>query len=210
MNDSSSNPGFEYIAGALFPATATQAPTPNYAAGEAHHSELPDDLPHVDPDPSVPMPAFVSAAKLVEKYPQETEPIIDGLLRRGETANIIAPSKSGKSWLSLGLAFSVAIGRDWLDFPITQGRVLLIDNELRRATLASRLRKVAHAMQINLTDLQDRLHIEPLRGNLTDLLRMEAYFRSLDQKLDMIILDALYRFLPANMSENDNRAMTER
>jgi hypothetical protein len=46
------------------------------------------------------------------------EPVIHGLLRQGETMNVIASSKIGKSRLVTDLALSVATGRPWLDaFP---------------------------------------------------------------------------------------------
>jgi hypothetical protein len=41
------------------------------------------------------------------------EPIIHGLQRQGETLNVVAPSKTGKSWLGIGLGLSVATGIPW-------------------------------------------------------------------------------------------------
>ena len=42
------------------------------------------------------------------------EYIINGLLRRGETMNLIAPSKAGKSFLVGDLSIAVATGDVWL------------------------------------------------------------------------------------------------
>src|SRR5206468_579415 len=39
-------------------------------------------------------------AEFVAEHPNMRAPIIDGLLREGETANIISASKIGKSWLA--------------------------------------------------------------------------------------------------------------
>lgn len=39
----------------------------------------------------------ITASRLVTSHPQPREPVIDGLLRRGETANIMMPPKTGKS-----------------------------------------------------------------------------------------------------------------
>jgi hypothetical protein len=140
-------------------------------------------------------------------YPNLHDPVIDGLVRRGEVANIVAPSKIGKSWLTYGLALSIITGRDWFCFPTRPGRVLLIDNELHRATIVQRLVCVGEAMGLALDDYADLLSIWPLRGKGEDVFaigrrlnRIPRFFYS------FIILDAKYRALPAGTNENDNSA----
>ncbi len=83
---------------------------------------------------------------LFASYPDTRPPVIDGLLRQGETMNIIAATKVGKSWLALGLAYSVANGEQWLGFQTVAGNVLIIDNELHAETLSSRMQTVKSAM----------------------------------------------------------------
>ena len=96
--------------------------------------------------------------------------MIDGLLRRGETANFIAAPKIGKSWLSYGLGLTIATGGDWLNsFRCCIGRVLLIDNELQRAVIGNRIRTVAGAMAISGKHYFDSLDVLSLRGRLLDL-----------------------------------------
>ena len=97
----------------------------------------------VPTDKSTTRPAFLTAADLCAGSPEQREPIIDGLLRRGEVANVISGPKANKSWLLLHLALCVATGRDWLGFRCRQGRVLLLDYELERETLSARLRGVS-------------------------------------------------------------------
>lgn len=138
--------------------------------------------------------------------------IIDRLLREGETINIVAPSKTGKSWLSLDLAMAVALGETWLgEFETNAGRVLLIDNELHRETLAKRIRDVAAARDRSLEQINAGLEIRTTRGKLTDInticSEIKKYIRP--GQFKVIILDALYRFLPAGVSENDNAQMME-
>ena len=48
--------------------------------------------------------------ELIQRHPKLRDPVIHGLLRRGETMNIIAPSKTGKSWLVNDLALAIATG----------------------------------------------------------------------------------------------------
>ena len=92
----------------------------------------------------------VCLAKLIVDHPRMRPPVIDGILREGETMNLIASPKTGKSWLSAGLAIDVATGGNWLStFPCTPGRVLVIDAELHPETIAHRYPLVADAMGVS-------------------------------------------------------------
>lgn len=150
-------------------------------------------------------------AELREQYPRLHAPVVDGLLRAGETANIVSTSKAGKSWLAHSLLLSVVTGRDWLDqYACARGRVLLIDNELHRATLAHRITTVGSAMGLRPADYEHDLDIWPLRGNLRslDLLAVELE-RIPRDTYRLILCDAWYRMLPGGAGgENDNQAMT--
>ena len=135
-------------------------------------------------------------------------PIIHGLLRSGETMNIIAPPKTGKSWMVLNLAINASLGRPWLNFQCDQSRVLLIDNELHGETTASRLPEVCRALGVDPGELSD-LDTLNLRGNLIDFNKIgPLLFDTIEKnKYGMVILDAFYRFICAGISENDNGAM---
>lgn len=150
-----------------------------------------------------------SVEELVRIYPALRPPIIDGLVRRGESVNIIAAPKTGKSWLASDLAIAVASGRPWLDcFPTEPGDVLIIDNELHAETSANRLPRVAQARDVAWDAYKGRVFIENLRGKLRDIHAMTGYFQSLQSgRFQLIVLDAFYRFLPRDTDENDNGAM---
>jgi len=151
-------------------------------------------------------PMFVR--ELLQQCPLLRPPVIQGLLRRGETMNLIAPPKTGKSWLVLALAMAVATGRPWLGrFGTLPGPVLILDNELHRETLAHRIPQVAAALGIGLDELH-QLEIQSLRGRLRDIFAMDALFNALTPgRYALIILDAFYRFMPRDMDENDNGTM---
>lgn len=138
-------------------------------------------------------------------------PVIHGLLRRGETMNVIAPPKTGKSWLVLGLAMSIATGRPWLGLYGTEvGRVLILDNELRRGLIAYRVPLVAAAMNVGMDEIRERIEVESLRGQLRDIRAMAPYFAEIQPGyFAAVILDAMYKFLPAGTDENDNGAMAD-
>lgn len=154
-------------------------------------------------------PSFKTLRQLVERHPALRPPVIEGLLREGETLNIIAQSKSRKSWLVSDLAMAVATGRRWLDiFPTVQGDVLILDNELHPETLAHRLPQIANARGIPFDELADKIIIDNLRGRLMDLTRLPRYFAQTEPgQFKIIVLDSLYRFWPPETSENDNAAI---
>ena len=160
------------------------------------------------PAPDRDAPALVrplSMADLVQRYPNMREPVIDGLLRVGETMNIIAAPKTGKSWLVSSLAIAVAMGRPWLGFDTSQGRVLIVDNELHPETLAGRLRRVAGHEPAALGNCIDVLS---LRGQLHDLIHLGAILRECEPgKYKLVVIDAYYRTLPQGIDENDNAAV---
>jgi hypothetical protein len=143
---------------------------------------------------------------LVKAHPNLRPPRIEGLLRTGESMNIIAPPKFHKSFFTYHLAFSAAAGLVWLDtFQCAKSRVLLVDNELHRETLAFRLPKVAAALGIDLATINDRVHVAPLRGNLRDLNSIAFSLGNLPRgHFDLIIFDAWYRLQPPGHDENSN------
>lgn len=156
--------------------------------------------------PEPPVPDFKSIGQLLHDYPQLRAPVVNGLLRQGETMNVIAPPKTGKSWLVTDLALSVATGRPWLgSFPTVRSQVLILDNELHSETIAHRIPKVADARGIDLREVAEEVFVENLRGRLRDLLALGPYFNALEPgRFRLVILDAWYRFVPADTDENDN------
>ncbi len=152
----------------------------------------------------------VPISTLIDDHPKLADPVIDGLLRRGETANIIAPSKIGKSWLSYNFGLAVSTGSPIFGtFETHAGRVLIIDNELRPATLANRIPDVANAMALRLGDYCDGLDVLPIRGKNVDLVELcNTLFDFPVGKYDLVIADAFYRFIPEGVSENDNAQIT--
>jgi hypothetical protein len=117
----------------------------------------------------------------------------------------------GKSFLTLGLALSIAAGRAWLDAFTTQpGLVLIVDNELHPNTLAHRIPKVAAALGIPFEDVAKRVYVRCLRGQLKDLRSLKDELAAFAPgQFKVVILDAFYRFLPKETDENDNGTMAE-
>lgn len=148
--------------------------------------------------------------ELIARYPRLRTPVIHGLLREGETMNLIAAPKTGKSWLTLDLAIAVATGQPWLGrFPTEQGKVLIIDNELHPETTAYRVPTVMRARDVSEEQLKGRLFIDNLRGNLCDIFALSKYFEPVQRdQFKVVVLDAFYRFMPVDKDENDNGTMS--
>lgn len=160
----------------------------------------------IDDSPAIVEP--IGIGRLIDANPDLRPVLIDGLLRRGETANVIASSKTGKSFLAGGLAWSVAAGNCWLGRDVVQGRVLVIDNELHPETLASRLHRIAMDRQIDVARYRDALDVVSLRGISANIHQLG--FRIGEIKpgdYALVVIDALYRMLPEGTSENDNAQM---
>jgi len=154
-------------------------------------------------------PSNLPVEDLVSRHPRLRPPVIHGLLREGETMNLIAAPKTGKSWLTLDLAMAVATGRPWLGrFPTVQGDVLIIDNELHPETTAHRIPAVMQARGISHAQLKGHLFIQHLRGKLRDVEDLAGYFKSVERnEFKVVVLDAFYRFMPVGKDENDNGTM---
>ena len=184
-------------------------------AGSADVTLVKTALAHPDGRPlngslgrdAVAMPEIVTPKMYVGKPACLNPILVDGLLRRGETANLIAASKVGKSWMVYGLAHSISTGQPWFGrFETKQGRVLIIDNELHRPTLEYRIEKVAASMFIQQSERD--VSFLSLRGRLLDIESIGPLIASIEQgEYSLIIVDAWYRMFPPGVSENDNAAM---
>lgn len=176
-------------------------------------SALNERLANGVPSPPAPPPSEpedIPVDKLVEDYPVMRPVLIDGFLRLGETMNVIAPPKTGKSWLVTDLALAVAMGTDWFGFQCERGRVLIIDNELHKETSASRLPKVIASRGFDLKKVGPWLSIVNQRGRLKtieDIGNHLAEYR--EKKYRLIIIDAFYRAMPRGIDENDNGAIAD-
>lgn len=142
---------------------------------------------------------------MTEKFPQLHAPVVEGLGREGEVANIVSTSKAGKSWLLHYILLCIVTGRYIFGrFATSRGPILLIDNELHKPTLVHRVSTVANAMGLQLSDFADEFHIWPLRGNLRPFADLAFELEQAPDKYKAIGWDARYRFQAEGENENDN------
>lgn len=158
-------------------------------------------------------------SQMSAKHPTLRPYLIDGYARIGETINLVADPKIGKSWLVLYIALCVVTGRLLFGkFHVARGAVMLVDNELHPETLAHRIKIVAK--QMGLIDpatpcdqwpkdecyWPEHLHTLCLRGRLTNILELGSFFDDIpnDGYFKLVVLDAKYRFGIPGKSENSN------
>jgi hypothetical protein len=118
----------------------------NYLDAESHSRAVTD--------------GFEAIGLLTDSHRELRRAVLHGLLREGETANLVAPPKTGKSWLVYQLLLCMVTGRKFWGFSPEPGKVLLIDNELHRETLAFRIPISAKAMGIEPAEYRDKLLVK--------------------------------------------------
>jgi RecA-family ATPase len=128
--------------------------------------------------------------------PALSEPIIDGILRRGHKMLLAGPSKAGKSFMLLQLAIAIAEGREWLGWPCRQGRVLYVNLELDRASAICRLLDLYGALAISPECMED-VDLWNLRGKalpMTDL-APRLIRRAAKRQYAAVIIDPIYKVI---------------
>jgi hypothetical protein len=155
---------------------------------------------------------IISVTQLLADFPELRPSVVRGLLREGESLNLIAAAKSNKTYSAIDLALCIVTGRMWLGrFQIERpGPVLYVDAELHPNTLAKRLRDVAAARGI-VRDEYKALDTVSLRGRIRDLAKLgpSLFWKIPARKYVAIFLDALYRFQPERFDENSNSDVTK-
>lgn len=121
--------------------------------------------------------------------------IVSGLLNAGTVAALVAGGGVGKTYLSIDLAMHIVLGREWLGFPVMQGRALFIDEESGIRRMKKRLREASRAQ-----DAPDDVPIAftSLEGfDLRNPQHIEAVNWAVEtSKADIVFIDALIDIIP--------------
>lgn len=151
---------------------------------------------------------------LFTRYPPEAcnpDYLIQGTIRKNSLTAINAASKCKKSFLIQGLALAIACGTTFLDQPVAQGKVLLVDPELRTKTFVERMRGLISSMPgISLDDADKNLTVITLRGaDKRDYIKtLTTYLencRTHNIFFDAIIIDSVYMLVDGD--ENSSSQM---
>jgi hypothetical protein len=155
-----------------------------------------DDLP--DPE---------CLATVWNSLPPLAPPLIDGVLRQGHKLLVSGSSKAGKSYLLIELCISIAEGRPWIGWPISQGRVLYVNLELDRASCLNRFSQVYRAMGWPTDNLRN-ITIWNLRGRAIplDQLTPKLLRRVRAGEYAAVVVDPIYKVITGDENAADKMA----
>lgn len=148
----------------------------------------------------------ISAAELCAKPPETPSQIVHGMLYRGGTGMLSAPSKGHKTYTAIDAAICICVGRDWLGFQTAQTSVLYVNLELSAHSMQKRIAAIcaAHGEKP-----PTNLHFLNLRGRhvRAETLRNVIVPRATSLGVGLIIIDPYYKISSiSGVEENGNDA----
>lgn len=151
----------------------------------------------------------IGVEDLINDNPNLRDSVIEGWARECEVMNLIAAPKFGKSWLVYYIMFCVVTGRPVFGrYAVKRGRVLLIDLELHKSLIASRLKTVAAALELMIDDYAEFIDVISLRGDWKSMEELLAAATDImPGEYVLIVVDSKYR-LEGSKDENANAETT--
>lgn len=164
--------------------------------------------------PEHPYATTKSASMLPEPVPLEDiwdDPppvapvLIDGVLRQGHKMIISAPSKSGKSFALIELAFAIAEGYNWFGSRCTQGRVLYINMEIDDPSCYRRFIDVYKGYGKQNDNHIENITVWGLRGFSMPLSQLTPeIIKRAGKDYAAIIIDPLYKVMDGDENSNSD------
>ena len=152
-------------------------------------------------------PALRHLSDVIANPPQLPEEVICGLLRRGGKCMLTGPSKAGKSFALIGLAFAAASGGVWLGFQCRRSKVLLLNMEIQADEFDDRMLTVYNKLP---AEQRQAVQIENiawrnLRGKFSN---PEQFLRIASDLIaeanpDLIVTDPIYKLEAGNENDPD-------
>lgn len=168
----------------------------NWAEWREWIESVNDDLP--DPEP---------LEDVWGNLPPLSDPLIEGVLRKGHKMLIAGPSKAGKSFALIEMVIAIAEGQSWMGFRCARGRVLYVNLELDRASCLHRFKDVYDALGWTPTHIGD-IDIWNLRGSSVpmDKLAPKLIRRAAKKDYSAVIIDPIYKVLTGDENSADQMA----
>lgn len=160
-------------------------------------AEQNDDLP--DPE---------CLADVWDNMPELSEPLIEGVVRRGHKLLVAGPSKAGKSFSLIELCIAIAEERNWLGFDCHKGSVMYVNLELDRASCLHRFKEVYEALGCKPENIKN-IDIWNLRGKSKpmDSLVQPLVRRALKTRPSAIIIDPIYKVITGDENSASEMAL---
>lgn len=154
------------------------------------------------------LPDPVNLADVWDNMPPLSEPLIDGVLRKGHKMLVAGPSKAGKSFALIELCIALAEGTDWLGFKCAQGKVFYINLELDEASCFHRFADVYAALGLPAENFLKNIDVWNLRGKSVPLdeLAPKLIRRAARQNYVAVIVDPIYKIITGDENSADQMA----
>ena len=154
------------------------------------------------------LPDLISLADVWEHPPELAPELIDGVLRVGHKMIISGPSKAGKSFLMIELAFALAEGMNWLGNHCAQSKVLYCNMEIDGASFIRRVQKVYAAHGMNHGIHPKNFTIWNLRGSAAPItILAPKIIEAIKGKgYKAVIIDPLYKVMAGDENSNGDTA----
>ena len=184
----------------------------DWAAQQASREQYlndPDYTPAQEPEPpqeeASGLPKPVPLSEVWDDLPPVAPELIEGVLRQGHKMIISAPSKAGKSFALMELAFAIAEGFNWFGSRCMQGKVLYINMEIDDPSCYQRFRSIYDALGMDIGNHVGNIEVWGLRGRSMPISKLAPEIIA-EAKHDYvaIIIDPLYKVMDGDENSNSD------
>lgn len=128
--------------------------------------------------------------------------VLSDCFEMGDKVDIVAPSKSRKTWFTVGLAVHLAAGREFLGMGVPKPRrVLYVNLEIKRDDFDRRLQRTLQAYGIEAAELGERLGLMSARGKGPEI-RQRIIALARRWRAEVVVIDPQYKLLRPEEDEN--------
>jgi hypothetical protein len=148
---------------------------------------------------------FVSDEALSAQPSIPPEPIVEGMIDRGEVGLLAAPAKFGKSFFLLQMAKCVGAGKPFLGRKTKRGWVVYVNAEVGKTAWKRRSDAVNEALKISHSQI---LHVSTRGNRNVTLATLPMQIKSLLKErnvkdVGLIVIDPFYALVGDKMDENN-------
>lgn len=147
----------------------------------------------------------------ISDTPGADEPItylIEGLMQDKTFNSIVGPSKSGKSFFALQMAFCIQNGLSFLGYPTHKHHTLIVDFELKPNIIKQRVDNAKSYYNLPNAEEPDYLSIAEDFENgaidMDDVITAVTDSISRDPDLKLVIFDCFYKFCKGARNQEEN------
>lgn len=154
------------------------------------------------------LPEFSTLPESIEERPELSPELIEGVVRIGHKMMVSGPSKAGKSFWLIELAIAIATGTKWNGRQCTQGKILVCNFEIDKASWECRVLDIVDKLGLDYNLIRQNLIAWHLRGKNVGLSSLTQKLIRRTSKGDFIaiIKDPIYKIMEGD--ENSAEAIS--